>query len=95
MGSELNWKKNNSFSKCIYKQFDGIRTSAYKIWLHIGRQNNFNKASDLLNELAYLGNKMAHTIKYKVTTFIFCSIFVLLYMIDDMINITDKISYNY
>lgn len=32
---------------------------------------------------------------YKATTFLFKSIFVLLYMIDDMINITGKINYNY
>lgn len=38
---------------------------------------------------------MADSINYKVTIFFFCSIFVLLYMVDDMINISDKITYNY
>lgn len=72
MDSELSWKKNNSFSKCIYNQLDEMKTSTiHKIWLHISRQNNFTKASDLLNELAYLGNKMADSTNYKVTTFFF------------------------
>lgn len=38
---------------------------------------------------------MADSINYKVTIFFFYSIFVLLYMVDDMINIADKITYNY